>query len=81
LSSWYWIHSSVPTVGRSSAAGYFVAPSHISSTTTPASFIPPVGLSRPYWLKVRLPCFDVHCAGRSVVADLVIPRLLIVTAP
>src|SRR5688500_5393209 len=59
-SNWYWIHWSVPTAGRSSALGYLVPSSHINSTTSPCSFIPPVGNSLPYWLKLKLPYLDTQ---------------------
>src|SRR5688500_3491134 len=57
------IHSSTSIAGRRSAAGYLVSSSHISSITSPASFIPPDGDSHPYWLNVTLPYLDVHFAG------------------
>ena len=57
----------------------------MTSTTRPASFIPPAGNSRPYWLKVTLAWRDSHCAGRSpgfAGSDcLATPRLLTITSP
>src|SRR5688572_3706484 len=57
------IHSSTSIAGRGSGDGYLVSSSHISSITSPASFIPPDGDSHPYWLNVTLPYLDVHAAG------------------
>jgi hypothetical protein len=54
------------------------------STTRPASFMPPVGNSRPYWLKVRLPKREVQRAGRSPAGNSACfstPRLLTSTRP
>lgn len=56
--------------------------SHSASTTRPASFIPPTGNSRPYWLKVTLANFDTHsCAfeGLSSRERLATPRGFTIT--
>ena len=48
LSSWNWIHCSVGSATRRSGSGYTVSSSHMSSTTSPFSLMPPLGNSRPY---------------------------------
>src|SRR5678815_975361 len=60
LSSWYCIHCSTYIDGRLSGLGYCEPSSHIISTISPISFIPPFGNSLPYWLKVMLPYFEIH---------------------
>ena len=57
----------------------------MTSTTSPASFMPPFGSSRPYWLNVTLAWRDTQRAGRSPglpgSACFATPRLLTITRP
>ena len=62
VSRWYWIHWNSLRAGRPSAGGYSTR-ALSSSMTRPASFIPPRGNSRPNWLKVTLPNFEVQRRG------------------
>ncbi len=54
--------------GRSSGAGYLVCPSHDSSITNPASFMPPEVKPTPFCVNVTLPYFDVH--SKTFLPDL-----------
>ncbi len=63
LSSWYWIHCNERIAERESGDGKTVPGNSIISITKPTSFIPPKGSSRPSWLNVTLPYFDVQFAA------------------
>src|SRR5215204_783033 len=84
LSNWYCIHCKTLKAGLSSGEGKRLSLSHISSTTRPFSFMPPVGNSFPYWLNVMLPYFETQlivfpsCIGKEVFAN---PRKLVFTIP
>lgn len=53
-SSRYCTSPSSVMVGRASGGSGSVSGRSSTSTTRPASLMPPLGSSRPYWLKVRL---------------------------
>ena len=84
-SSAYCIHCSSLTTGRLSDGGYTVELSHMISTASPFSLMPPLGNSTPYWLNVKLAYFEVETAGMSpdenTRADLCSPRGFVTTRP